>query len=236
MRANGRRVSGGATRKIHAFRRESDLVDLLSSRLEAVLGLGRHTFIRAEWGVGPRIADLVVAVFASRPRPSRALENLARISFVEARIAAELMMRPLRAATVGERLRLEINVASSALSKLERLGLARNDGEAWSLTGWSRYIPDEVVVFEAKLLDWRSAVTQAEYYRGFADRAFVAMPSCAASDAVKPACERAGVGLVTVEPTGAARVVSGAREATRGAPRRRAFAVEVLRRYAAEAC
>jgi len=229
------RVRAGG-RKAPAFRKESELVEHLRSRVHDVVGRGGYTFIRAEWGLGPRIADLVVAVFASRPRPSRTLQNLARISFLEARIAAELLTRPLRTATVGERLRLEVDVAKSALAKLERLGLARADGDAWSVTGWCRNIPTEITVFEAKLLDWRSAIAQAEYYRGFADKAFVAMPSCAAGESLRPACQHAGVGLVAVEPTGAAHVVSGARGPRGSALRRRAFAVEVLRRYVAEAC
>jgi hypothetical protein len=219
-----------------AFRRESDLVELLSSRIEAVVGCGRHTFVQAEWGLGPRIADLVVAVFDSCPRPSRELTNLARISLLEARVAAELLTRPLRSATVGERLRLEVDVAKAALSNLEKLGLASSERGAWSVTKWARCIPSEIVVFEAKLVDWRSAVAQAEYYRSFADRAYVAMPSTMTTeDHLRPACRKAGVGLVALEPTGGTEVVSRASARSPSPARRRAFAVEVLRRYATEA-
>jgi hypothetical protein len=87
------------------------------------------------------------------------------------------------------------------LRELTQTGYVHDDN------GLSRVDPaiavaySEVVAIEAKLDDWRRAVTQARRYLTYADHAYVALPAERVPRVAEPAFLSAGVGLIAVGET-----------------------------------
>lgn len=160
-----------------------------------------------------------------------------RLSNLEVHLVAELLPRPLRAQSVARRLCCPVRqLEATACVLVDRGILTQTKGGAFVVEEWAQWLPSRVETVEAKLRDWRAAVLQAEFYRGFSDSAYVAMPSSLRGQPDIPqACRRAGVGMLLVSPDGeVTRRVSP--EAARGqrSRRRNVAAVRLLQQFLKE--
>ncbi len=185
------------------FRREVDLVDALQKRSRTVTGGNSH-FVTTGLPVGSRIADVVICVFDVRPRKTRQLLALSRLSGFELRLLAELLGRKLKLRTIAARMGVSEKTLTVTASRLVRRDLIRvSNDKTVSLAGWARYLPVRIYFIEAKLSRWRSALLQASYYRQFGDSAFVALPATLGRRRdIRAACKGAKVGLLLVSPKG----------------------------------
>ena len=190
-------------RTLTGFSKEADLVaTFLPGVCPASAGQVRAF---REWPVGHRIADVAVMHFDSAPSLTETGRQLLRLEYPYLRVLAELLIRPLREQSLAMRLIMSVAQVARSLAALLRRGLvSRSPNGAFAVEGWASSLPGRVILYEAKLTDWRCAVEQAVFYRSFATESFVAMPSAMQPRReLRAQCKRQGVGLLFVEPTGA---------------------------------
>lgn len=197
------------------FRFEQDLVEVVTQDWEPSRARERDYTWYREVSMGARIADALMVVLSTVPRHRPPLH---RASLRELRLVGELLQRPLRAATLAQRLYCVERTVESDLRRLERLSLVERVGSsAWTITAATEaLVPSYTAALEGKLTDWRSAVRQASYYLPYVDHSYVAMPTTMrGNSALRAECRRAGVGLLLVRPCGeAAQVVRPRRQFT----------------------
>lgn len=165
------------------FRFERDLVDALIPGLERALRPSLGLLMAAEVTNRARVVDLVLADTA---HPSAVLDDmevyapgfrkldgrrasLLAIIWRERRISLDRLSQITW--TTTDRLRPDIQ-------EMSRVGLVDiNRRETLRPTGWAEWSPGSLIAVEAKLADWRGALSQATDHLAWADYSYVAMPS-----------------------------------------------------------
>ena len=177
------------------FPLEADLVARFAPLVPNVFGSTGAQY-RREVELGARIAD-IVAWASPEVAGGDTLASLKRASVGDLAVLAHLLERPLSARTLAERTYASADAVDAKMRTLDRWGLVSRERSAYAVGVWADRLPTEVVAVEAKLEDWRTAVSQASYYARFADAAWVLLPAdtSAARDA-RDACREAGVGLL----------------------------------------
>jgi len=176
---------------------EQDLVADLVTQLPAYLHRASRTCrIQREVGVGRSIADVVAALM-----PVNAARILPPLSVRESVMVSALRASGPTRIDVLERLcgMNRQSLRGGSLDRLQSLGVVvRGAGGRVALGRWCR--SGTLIAIEAKLTRWWDALEQAEAYRQFADRVYVALPADCVGPAVRSrgAFERAGVGLLSV--------------------------------------
>lgn len=113
-----------------------------------------------------------------------------------------------------------------AVRHLRASGHIREVGGRLALSPALRDAYTDIIAVELKLDDWRRADAQAERYRTYADRSYVALPAERITAKIEEFFSRGSVGLIAVEET--ARIVVPARLAPPTEPWRRVLVSEEL--------
>lgn len=111
-------------------------------------------------------------------------------------------VRMARPETIALRLNLPVIQVESILDDLTRID-AVWEGSAYSLADpWDDILPN-VISIEAKVADWRKAVSQAARNRLFSHRSYVALPENVAERIRnKPILRHLGIGVLAVHTSG----------------------------------
>ena len=198
----------------NGFRLETEVVKVLTSRGPSTLrrpaSANRQLMVFPELEVGMVIPDLVV-VFRGQSLPKRSARGISLTDLDSHVLAAFLRGKPrLSCYLIARHLYSSPSRTAIALSRLHRYGILRKDGEAY-FTLNVKAIPTRlhVVAIEAKLLRWRDALSQANTYKRFSNRCYVALPKyvIARNPKIKPACKADGIGLIGVEKSALSVVV-----------------------------
>lgn len=208
-----------ATRRLakHQFRKESDLVRALSARfedlfdaLEAFPGHAVEPHLLREWQVGRRLADMLA--FGMKPGWAAATTNylrpLARLTLADSMVLAHLVRCPMGLRDLKQMVFMQEGELEALLVSLMRnqLIIEGSDGVLSPASDWVQWVPHSLHLVEAKIEDWREALSQADYYRSFADAVSIALPmSFSGRVDVADACRAAGVGLILVPVDGPPR-------------------------------
>lgn len=175
----------------------------LATALSAAVADSNDVWIRREMPMGRRIPDVVMLRFPSPPP----LQLWPRTStYAHAAAIAELRRAViLRKSRLAERLFETHDRVARLVRDLVATGAVIESGNTLRLSPAMRTSTAEVVAIEAKLARWTEAMHQAESYRSFADRVFVAMDAGlfdTQSTRAIAAFRRAGVGLYLVNRSG----------------------------------
>ena len=195
----GNRLCRGAP-----FRSEEDLTQAFISVLRRSTPGGWSLLCEIDAGVG--VADLIL-VESQRARQAE-LRLLRRVP---------LRLAPLLAPDVASRLTsvsafrqatgMSRPSALRIVSALVALRLADREGERLQLRAVHSPPFDHVVAIEAKLRDWKRAITQAYRNRQFASQSWVVLDAYyAVSDTAVESFARAQVGLATCSSAGELRI------------------------------
>lgn len=189
-----------------AFRREKDMLPILSTCIDKVVGNG-VVFLAREVAVGRRVIDLVAATFPDRPERlmlGKAVRNLSMV---------DLDVLSLFAATT----RVSIRKLSRLLGLTPRsiheryLGrfmqaelIYRVTRYSYAAGEWRHGINVTLTAIEAKLDGWEQALDQATYNRRYTDLSFVALDGdrVTLTREQMTAFRKAGVGILYVYSTG----------------------------------
>ncbi|MBN1463860.1 MAG: hypothetical protein JW922_09345 [Paludibacteraceae bacterium] len=92
------------------------------------------------------------------------------------------------------------------LKNLEKLGYVKTVGEQkyFKVNGWLP-IANEVIAIEAKLTDWKRGAIQANRYRAFANKVYLAMPKKSVRLVNKDFLRKLKVGLIVLDTQKAIR-------------------------------
>lgn len=181
---------------------EADLVVLLTRHLAALTrpNLG-HTAFAREVAVGRRIADIVLlnadAELLTIPR---------RMSAVECTVVSQLRANgnSMSVATIRAACGIDVERDRRKLRRLTRSGVLTTVNGVVTLRSNVFDAPATLTALEAKISDWRGALTQALRYREYADLAYVVLPALRAHTPQRfaPMFTASGVGLLALDQTG----------------------------------
>lgn len=193
------------------FSQEKDLISALTPSVARLLRTTRQdtapgkkkdrlrALVLEQFAVGMTIPDLLIIQHKQLRHPKRT-----EISYFESSVLAELHYQgPKDEIKMSEALFSRPATVTSALLRLERLGaVARAEtGEFCAIEG---VIPNEcqIISIEAKLRNWKEALSQALAYLRFSDYSYIALPEplVASNSDIQQSCGAAGVGLISVSP------------------------------------
>lgn len=114
--------------------------------------------------------------------------------------------------TIAHRMRKSPSFIEVIVEELCEAQAIADYGKVFGLIDpWADILP-EIVTVEAKVSDWRRAVTQASRNRVFSHRAFVALPDTVARRVqTKPIFGQLGIGIVAVSDHGEAQILRRSR-------------------------
>ncbi|MBE3037370.1 MAG: hypothetical protein IMZ62_00935 [Chloroflexi bacterium] len=117
-----------------------------------------------------------------------------------------------RPETISERLGRPMKDTVRCLEGLREVEAVRGACDVYFLSpGWRDILP-EIVTIEAKVADWRKAVSQAGRNRVFAHRSFVALPNLVAERVRRePVLTQLGIGVLSVGQNNEVRIAKQAR-------------------------
>lgn len=220
------------------YQLECDLVNDLVAGLTKVLQPSDPSFLTTELTLRRRVVDVAFAE-AVDPRTSvqdwseyapgfRRLSSshttLLAIIWREKRISLDRLAR----STWSDASELQRNyldgMAKAHLIEVNRRGTV-------SPTSWADWNPGTLVAVEAKLSDWRNAVSQAVDHTEWADYSFVAMPAAGplSRREVRQAIRENGIGGLAVDPDAGVTVAVHARRSSRATSGRARVALGLLR-------
>jgi hypothetical protein len=167
--------------------------------------------VRRELVIGSSIADLVL--FSNS---TQAVPFSSALSVKECVVLAAVRQRG--ATTLGDVARISGDPKASVARRLASKGFFSivNDRITAIRRWWSRRC--SVVAIEAKLVRWREALDQATAYRAYADASYVALPEASFARALgaQDCFLSAGVGLISVSPSGVRILVRAPRSEHHG--------------------
>lgn len=194
------------------FESEAQLVEHLREKIGSALpGMSEATTVETfvETPVGSLVPDLTLLCRESTYLPP----SVKPFSAFESVLVATLRSSGSTRIDLLER-KMQRSVGAlrrGALAALETSGvLSRGTGGRVALSAtWPPKL--RLVAVEAKLRRWREALVQAESYRTFADRVFVALPQRYAEIALQHRSQftKSGVGLISVSSEGVAVYYEG---------------------------
>jgi hypothetical protein len=180
---------------------EVDLVDQFYNFLANSYTFKNRKFcLKREVGVGRNIADLVAILFPNRTSHSGTAQLTAQESVLASLIKENGAVSPIE---------LEKKFSNSAstnfskmLEKLLRYDVVKLVNQ--KLTYQTDWPPLEIIAYEAKLKNWRTALKQAITYQRFADRSYVVMPEGLSAPTLNniDLFKQYNVGLILVSDTG----------------------------------
>lgn len=178
------------------FVNEAALVKaLLLHAPSSVLGnanASRRGYIVCEMQLGALVPDVVVV--------SHLEQRFSVLSALERWVLAEWLAGHADEKTITRRLAIDPSRVVRAVKTLETVGLLVREASGGFSISTKAPFRMEVVAIEAKLLRWREAMRQACRYVTFSTRSYIALPSVVvqSSKGVVEACERDGIGLLSV--------------------------------------
>lgn len=227
----------------HRFCKESDLVRALVSErdslFDAMDAFPSHPvipFLKREWPLGRRIADLLAFSMKVGWEGAVApdLLSVALLGWTELAVLAHFVRRSMSPDELRECVFMRAGELDALVgSLLRKQVLTSGPGGVLSASdGWLRWLPGTIHLVEAKIEDWSGALEQAEYYRAFADSVSLALPmSFAGKHAVIEACRNSDVGLLLVAPDQAPIIAHRAPQiAYTEAPRKAHLSLQLLKR------
>lgn len=204
----------------YAFGREADMV--LSMRdqwarrgvlLENTEAWPSTVYVKREWPLGGRIADLAIFAIREDWDPStRVMRRIGGLTGTELAVLARLVEIPMSLDQLSQSVFVRAGVLECTVKGLLASELLQEAGESVlrPASEWLPWLPHSLHFLEAKLEDWPEAIAQAAFYRAFADHASVALPATFEQrEDVHRACEDAGVGLVLISATGTGQIALG---------------------------
>lgn len=187
------------------FNREEDLINIFSAKIQSFLAeilnkpINRH-FVIEEFNSNFGVADLVLGTY--KPYLSkRGCRESINIDWLE----------PLIHLKKGDIIDFDIFTDKYNFSKKSARLRFQQYSEAGFITQFDsncfivkkEYAPviDKVIAIEAKLKNWRRALTQAQRYKKFADYTFVLLDKAYAAPALKSInkFKSMNVGLITMD-------------------------------------
>lgn len=174
---------------------ETELENAVAGRIGDLFPLGdRPTWTAGSLPIGAGMPDLVVV--SCQPE----VFALANVEMPSAEILAYLRaVNRARLNTIAERVTQPRRVIVRCLEDLVEVEAVSESLGTFSMNDAWRDILPEIVTIEAKVKNWRDAVTQAARNRVFAHRSFVALPARVASRVrSEPVFQQLGLGLLSV--------------------------------------
>jgi hypothetical protein len=168
---------------------------------------GRALWTAGSVPIGAGRPDLVVV--SCTPK----VYALAQMEMSPAQILGYLrVVGRARLETIVERVGHHEDAVVRCLEGLREVEAIRGDSDVYHLSPEWRDILPEIVTIEAKVTDWRRAVSQAGRNRVFAHRSFVALPETVAKRVRRdPIFPKLGLGILGVGDDNDVRVVRQAR-------------------------
>jgi predicted nuclease with RNAse H fold len=202
------------------FARESDMIAPLKRSLPALLCPRGPYAVACEVPDGGRVVDIMYAIMPDDSdglqRAAPVAGKLSRISTAQTMVLA-LIWRERRVSSrrLGSLTYIrEDKLEAEYLEPLHGLGLIETDKRSWVIGSWCQTSPAQLVAVEAKMRDWREAMSQAVDNRSRADLSYIALPSAGTlqnASQIRQSAREHGVGVIELHPSGAATVVVRAR-------------------------
>lgn len=189
---------------------ENRLEDAIVANINEFVYSNDPVWMAGSLKVGAGIPDLLCASFSPE------VITLVKIDPSDINIMAYLhSVRCAKQETIASKTRHSETSIVYHLEKLIQLEIITSTTSSFSLTpGW-RNILAEVVCVEAKVENWKTAVTQASRNLIFANRSFVALPEKTAVRVKdEPVFKKYGLGLLAVQRDDSIRVIRRARSST----------------------
>ena len=186
---------------------EWDLVTLFEKFLYEATSKGNRSFkIKREVGVGRRISDLVLFL---KPESKNNLYTTP-LNAQDAVIVSQI--RKKQSLTIDEASSLfgfekNVDVVQKRLRHLINQNIIIFSNNTLKLQ--DDWPPFEIIAYEAKLTNWRSALVQAVSYLAFADKSYVVLPEGTSLPALSKydLFKEAGVGLILVSTDGYSEII-----------------------------
>lgn len=218
------------------FRLERNLVDCLVPGLEAALRPSANLYVATEVTNRTRVVDIVLA---DAVHPKIAVADWADYApgfrkLDGRKVSLLAVVWRERCISVDRLARITWTCPKDLASDVEqmvRLGLVEiNHRRTLRPTGWAEWSPGSLIAVEAKLSDWRGAVSQALDHLSWADYSYVAMPanSAIATREVQKALRQAGVGGLAVDSCSQIAIRPKARHFPRRGAARERMAIGLL--------
>lgn len=237
-------LSSTSSRRLrqHHFRNEDDLVEALTvewmTLFDAVESFPSYPvtpMLRTEWPIGRRIADLMAFSMEMNWEDSilSELQRLSKTTPMELAVLAHFVDHPSSPDLLRESVFMGVGELERIVDALVRKQILTTGHEGLlKPNSWCRFLPKSIHLVEAKIEDWREAIGQAIYYRGFADSVSVALPiSFERHLSLLEACNGSGVGLLLVPPDGIPVVAVKARQIPCAEASRKAhLSLQILKR------
>jgi DNA-binding transcriptional ArsR family regulator len=179
------------------FRLECDMAEPLVAHIPFAfdLGAGQRARLLREPIIGSVIPDMLLGIWSGDMPRWNGLNSISRhvLAWLSAQKSASSEEQ------LCENLLLSHRAASSAVSRLERVGAVtkRDSGEVCIQPHFDVSDSVRLIAIEMKLKKWREALEQAIVYRKFADEAYVVLDGCQVrlNDKAREAFTSNGVGL-----------------------------------------
>ena len=219
----------GTTGGPRVFEREHELVAALAKQHRRLWPDAASRAVRAERGYGRGVADLVVLDFDPGALSARLASRLPPVRVMSEALILDAVRR------VGSMTIEDLEWAIPELRPAHVRTLAHRLAASGHLTGPKvdiraadacRPLLRRVTAIEAKLDHANAGLLQADSYRFFADRVYLALPTKAASRLDRDEIAETGIGVIAVGDRGA-RIVIGARLRTPERPGIRCWCEEI---------
>jgi len=183
---------------------ELDIEDAVVSQVDTLFGeRACHWWLGGSVPVGAGRPDFIAVSYEFR------LTALANVQTNGLLLAYLRSIREARLETISRRVGRSPRMVEKELAALREIDAVwERKGGIFSISpGW-RDVLRVIVAIEAKVSDWKNAVRQAARNRTFANRSYVALP-CKTAERVAPSpvFEELGIGIISVDDGGEARIM-----------------------------
>lgn len=187
------------------FMTEKELVAAFTDKAQSFLGIVRRKpvsryFLIPEFDSYFGVADLLVGTYKpylSKKNNRQCINTNWLIPLVDFKLN-QIITNEL----LSTKYNLSRNSASQRLYDYVEAGfLSQIDKENYKVTREYEFITDEIIAIEAKLKNWKKALSQATRYKRFSDYSFVLLDSTYASSALKniELFRLQNIGLITLD-------------------------------------
>lgn len=202
-----------------SYQLESEMIPALMTSLAPLLVKDAPYVVACEVPDGSRVVDVMYAVLPTTWRTSPEEDfaaKLGRLSIAQAVVLSLLWREQRMSLHRLSRLSFvsEDRLVAEYLGPMERADLVARDGRSWCVTEWAQRRPPHLIAVEAKLRDWREAMSQAVDNRKRSDESYIALPRMdnrQRASTIRARATEFGIGVVEVDADGAATITTKAR-------------------------
>lgn len=169
---------------------------------------------------GNRIVDVMCALFPENADMSQVSEALGNLSVSETIVLGYILEK--KKVSTGTLCNLTYlsrsKMEEEYLARLDRLGLIHKEKKSWCVGEWSSVYPEQTIAIEAKLFNWREAISQACDNQARADKSYIALPCDNGKAIPKIIISEAksfGIGVLAVNDNGSIHIAVDARQGSK---------------------